>query len=69
MNRLFIRAEITQAFFDLSVVVPDGYDRAGIAVGDHGPVLFVTAEGLPPMYWSGPEKGWEAVLPPDPLTN
>lgn len=55
--------EAEAAFREHSLEIPEGYDRAGMALTDTGPRLFITGPDAPPMYWCGKCNGWQAVIP------
>lgn len=58
-----VMSAIEAQFFRMSIPMPDGYSRVGVALADSVITLFITGEGVPAMQWDTPNGGgWKRTL-------
>ncbi|AGH16025.1 hypothetical protein DVVG_00039 [Dunaliella viridis virus SI2] len=56
------RMQFERSIHDHALLIPQGYTRAGLAIGPSGPRLLLTGADLPALFWCPLCSTWERVL-------
>ena len=57
------RAEVCEHFRTMCIELPEGYDRAGLAIlGQLGVCLVISGTDVPPMRYCAHHQRWEGIL-------